>query len=297
MIAKIFLLLTVGFTAGQRIEDPIGPPQPYSFSYDITNDFGTRLSQSESGDANNVKTGTYSYSEANGVFRNVQYIADKDGFRATIDTNEPGTKSSAPADVVINSQVLLLACLAAYAAGQVVVQQEDGPPQPYSFNYDTTDEFGTRMTREETSDENNHKVGSYSYTDANGLTRTVRYVADADGFRVTVETNEPGTRTSNPADVQITSSAVEPPPTYNQPAPVAVHTVHAAPAAVAVHAAPAAGVALHAAPVAVHSTPVAVHAAPVAVHAAPVTLHAAPVSFATAQHAVPVTVVGRAKSR
>lgn len=104
MIAKIFPLLIVGFAAGQRIEDPIGPPQPYSFSYDITNDFGTRLSQSESGDANNVKTGTYSYSEANGIFRNVQYIADKDGFRATIDTNEPGTKSSAPADVVINSQ-------------------------------------------------------------------------------------------------------------------------------------------------------------------------------------------------
>ncbi|KAL1421401.1 hypothetical protein MTO96_004094 [Rhipicephalus appendiculatus] len=104
MLANVFLLLLVGFTVGQRIEDYGGPAQPYTFSYDITNDFGTRLSQTESGDENNVKTGTYSYSEATGIFRNVNYIADKDGFRVTIDTNEPGTKSSAPADVVINSQ-------------------------------------------------------------------------------------------------------------------------------------------------------------------------------------------------
>ncbi|KAL1421402.1 hypothetical protein MTO96_004095 [Rhipicephalus appendiculatus] len=163
------------------------------------------------------------------------------------------------------------------------------PPQPYSFSYDTTDEFGTRMTREETSDENNYKVGSYSYTDANGLSRTVRYVADAEGFHVTIETNEPGTRTSNPADAQITSTAVEPPP---QAAPVAVQALHGAPGAVAVHSGPTA-VTLHAAP----ADDVALHAHPVAVHAAPVTLHAAPVSFGTTQHAVPLPVVGRAKSR
>ncbi|XP_065289939.1 cuticle protein 16.8-like [Dermacentor albipictus] len=193
-------------------------------------------------------------------------------------------------------KVFLLACLAVYAAGQTVVQQVESPPQPYSFRYDTTDEYGTRMTREETSDEYNNKVGSYSYTDPNGITRTAHYVADADGFRVAIETNEPGTRTSNPADAQITSSAVEPPPTYAQAtpvpyhAPVAVHAVHAGPDAVAtadaVHAAPVAGVALH-----------AVHVPPDAVHASPVTLHAAPVSYATANHAAPLSVVGRAKSR
>ncbi|XP_077552973.1 cuticle protein 16.8-like [Haemaphysalis longicornis] len=182
-------------------------------------------------------------------------------------------------------KVLLLGCLAAYATGQVVVQAPvhvDEPPQPYSFSYDHTDEFGTRTTREETSDENNNKVGSYSFTDAYGISRTVRYVADASGFHATIETNEPGTRTSNPADATITSSAVEPPPT----AAAAVH------APVAVHA-------VHAEPVAIHGTPVAAHGAPVAVHAvhgAPVALHAAPVTFAEAHHAVPVT-LGRAKSR
>ncbi|XP_037290633.2 uncharacterized protein LOC119185889 [Rhipicephalus microplus] len=104
MLGNVFLLLLVGLAVGQRLEYYDGPPQPYTFSYDITNDFGTRLSQTESGDANNVKTGTYSYSEATGIYRNVNYIADQDGFRVTIDTNEPGTKTSAPAGVVINSQ-------------------------------------------------------------------------------------------------------------------------------------------------------------------------------------------------
>lgn len=115
---QVFALLLVGLVVGQRIEDPVGPPQPYTFSYDITNDFGTRLSQTENGDSNNVKTGTYSYSEATGIFRNVNYIADKDGFRVTIDTNEPGTKSSAPADVVINSQATDFAPPAATVANR-----------------------------------------------------------------------------------------------------------------------------------------------------------------------------------
>ncbi|KAH9370304.1 hypothetical protein HPB48_007359 [Haemaphysalis longicornis] len=114
------------------------------------------------------------------------------------------------------------------------------PPQPYSFSYDTTDEFGTRLTRDESSDANNFKVGSYSYTDATGVTRTVKYTADADGFHATVETNEPGTKSSNPADALYSSSSVEvapaPAPVVAKPvtvtavrAPVTVHAVHAAP--------------------------------------------------------------------
>ncbi|KAG0435864.1 hypothetical protein HPB47_018285 [Ixodes persulcatus] len=67
------------------------------------------------------------------------------------------------------------------------------------------------MTRQETGDEFNNKVGSYSYVDALGVARTVNYVADAAGFRVNVDTNEPGTKTSTPAHAQILSSAVEGP--------------------------------------------------------------------------------------
>ncbi|KAM7301806.1 cuticle protein 10.9-like [Ixodes scapularis] len=150
---------------------------------------------------------------------------------------------------------ILLCCLFAYVACGVVVEQ--APSQPYSFGFDNVDEFGTRMTRQETGDEFNNKVGSYSYVDAFGVTRVVKYVADATGFHPTVETNEPGTKTSVPADAPFFSSAVEGPhPVVVKAAPVAaVHAVHAAPVAVrAVHAAPV----VHAAPFAyAHHAPLA----------------------------------------
>ncbi|KAH9370303.1 hypothetical protein HPB48_007360 [Haemaphysalis longicornis] len=160
---------------------------------------------------------------------------------------------------------LLVALVAVAAAAPV----EEYPPQPYSFSYDTTDEFGTRLTRDESSDANNVKVGSYSYTDASGVGRTVKYTADADGFHATVETNEPGTKSSNPADALYSSSSVEVAPA---PAPVAAKpvTVTAVQAPVTVHA-------VHAAPVAVH----AVHAAPFAAHPFTYTaVHPGPFAFA-----------------
>ncbi|CAN7944769.1 unnamed protein product [Ixodes pacificus] len=103
------------------------------------------------------------------------------------------------------------------------------------------------MTRQETGDEFNNKVGSYSYVDAFGVTRVVKYVADATGFHPTVETNEPGTKTSVPADAPFFSSAVEGPhPVVVKAAPVAaVHAVHAAPFAYAHHAPLAYGLAKH----------------------------------------------------
>ncbi|KAG0439453.1 hypothetical protein HPB47_016641 [Ixodes persulcatus] len=110
------------------------------------------------------------------------------------------------------------------------------------------------MTRQETGDAFNNKVGSYSYVDAFGVTRVVKYVADATGFHPTVETNEPGTKTSMPADAPFFSSAVE------GPHPVVVKAVH--PATVAVRA--------------VHPAPV-VHAAPFAY------THHAPLTYAVAK--------------
>ncbi|CAN7976391.1 unnamed protein product, partial [Ixodes persulcatus] len=115
------------------------------------------------------------------------------------------------------------------------------PPQPYSFEYDNTDEFGTRLTRQETGDEFNGKVGSYSYTDAASVHRTVNYIADAAGFHATIDTNEPGTKTSEPADAATVSAAVEGPHPVDvkvaRPAPVVVRALHPAPVALqAVHA-------------------------------------------------------------
>ncbi|XP_065300561.1 cuticle protein 16.8-like [Dermacentor albipictus] len=79
------------------------PPQPYSFGYDTTDEFGTQLFHKEQGDASNAKTGSYGYRDANGIFRTVKYVADANGFRATIDTNEPGTAPGASADAVFNA--------------------------------------------------------------------------------------------------------------------------------------------------------------------------------------------------
>lgn len=82
-----------------------------------------------------------------------------------------------------------------------------GPRTPYSFGYDFTDELGNRQQRTETSDERGVVQGSYSYSDADGVSRIVNYVADEHGYRASVNTNEPGVRSHSPASVYIESSA------------------------------------------------------------------------------------------
>ncbi|KAH7965558.1 hypothetical protein HPB49_008746 [Dermacentor silvarum] len=82
------------------------------------------------------------------------------------------------------------------------------PPHPYEFGYDIVDEFGNTQYRHETSDAHNNKRGSYGYTDANGISRRVDYVADANGFRAHIRTNEPGTASSAPAGAVYDSKPV-----------------------------------------------------------------------------------------
>ncbi|XP_077512054.1 uncharacterized protein LOC144122999 [Amblyomma americanum] len=94
------------FAATFARQEQYYPPQPYSFGYDNVDEYGTKSFHKEQGDAANAKTGTYGYSDANGIFRRVKYIADAGGFRAKIDTNEPGTETGASADAVFNSNPL-----------------------------------------------------------------------------------------------------------------------------------------------------------------------------------------------
>ena len=47
--------------------------------------------------------GSYGYTDPYGIYRFVEYVADKHGFRASIKTNEPGTASQNPADVYMNA--------------------------------------------------------------------------------------------------------------------------------------------------------------------------------------------------
>ncbi|KAL3210670.1 hypothetical protein MRX96_008620 [Rhipicephalus microplus] len=81
--------------------------QPYSFSYDNVDEFGNRLFRSEQGDSNNVKTGSYGYRDMNGLYRRVNYVADAWGFRATVNTNQPGTTPGACADAVFNAATVV----------------------------------------------------------------------------------------------------------------------------------------------------------------------------------------------
>ncbi|XP_077553472.1 uncharacterized protein LOC144168340 [Haemaphysalis longicornis] len=83
--------------------DYASPPEPYNFGYDTADEFGNRQFRSEQGDTSNRKTGSYGYRDVNGLYRRVNYVADANGFRATVDTNEPGTAPGASADAVFNA--------------------------------------------------------------------------------------------------------------------------------------------------------------------------------------------------
>ncbi|XP_067131151.1 pupal cuticle protein Edg-84A-like [Centruroides vittatus] len=79
----------------QQSQDDTGS---YSFGYNIVDEFGTK-GRTESGDEYGNKKGSYYLSDADGRTRRVDYVADELGFRASVNTNEPGTMDSAPASV------------------------------------------------------------------------------------------------------------------------------------------------------------------------------------------------------
>jgi hypothetical protein len=132
--------------------------------------------------------------------------------RPTIAIRAPAPVITAPAPAPVVIQAPRPAPVIVQAAPRPVVtvaEENYGPAEPYNYGYQTQDEEGNAVSRQETSDGSGTVRGSYSYTDTQGLNRIVEYIADAGGFRASVQTNEPGTANANPADVQIT--AQEPP--------------------------------------------------------------------------------------
>ncbi|XP_042910014.1 uncharacterized protein [Parasteatoda tepidariorum] len=75
-------------------------PKPYSFNYQA-NGMGSNSFRNEEGDSSGNVQGSYGYTDAQGLYRQVQYTAGAAGFQATVKTNEPGTdsKPESPADV------------------------------------------------------------------------------------------------------------------------------------------------------------------------------------------------------
>lgn len=86
-------------------DEPEGEPkpEPYSFAYSADTEDGASSSREESQDANGVVTGFYTIQEADGRSRRVDYVADENGYRATVTTNEIGTANENPADVIMQS--------------------------------------------------------------------------------------------------------------------------------------------------------------------------------------------------
>ncbi|PRD37903.1 UNVERIFIED_CONTAM: Cuticle protein 16.8 [Trichonephila clavipes] len=92
---------------------PIYGPQPYQFGYAVNDHFSDQYRQ-ETGNGAGGVVGSYGFTDARGIARRVNYIADHAGFRAQVNTNEPGTTNQDPATVQVNSN-------APYAPRGVVV--------------------------------------------------------------------------------------------------------------------------------------------------------------------------------
>lgn len=86
-------------TKGQApLVAPAGMAEPYAFDYSIEGS-----SRRESGDVNGVVRGQYTLQGADGSSRIVDYVADANGFRAQVNTNEAGTESKGAAGVQVKS--------------------------------------------------------------------------------------------------------------------------------------------------------------------------------------------------
>ncbi|XP_055939639.1 cuticle protein 10.9-like [Argiope bruennichi] len=127
---------------------------------------------------------------------------------------------------MISVIVFAIAFVAANAQAPVPIRDYrvnpyyDERPKPYAFSYNAPLDDGVgQSSRTETADGSGRVQGSYTLNNDEGHFRVVEYVADQDGFRAVVRTNEPGTDNKNPADVVIESSAapVQYAPVYRQP--------------------------------------------------------------------------------
>ncbi|XP_035219561.1 cuticle protein 10.9-like [Stegodyphus dumicola] len=79
-------------------------PTPYEFGYDIAGDYGEfKQNRKEASDGKGNVQGSYGYTDAHGIYRQVDYVADAHGFRANVKTNEPGTDNQNPADVYVQA--------------------------------------------------------------------------------------------------------------------------------------------------------------------------------------------------
>ncbi|KAF8770902.1 cuticle protein 10.9-like [Argiope bruennichi] len=92
-------------TSPIRQEVRIQPPQPYEFAYKTADDKGTKQHRTEAADSSGTVTGSYGYVDPFGMYRRVEYVADVNGYRATVHSNEPGMTSNGAASAAYFAEV------------------------------------------------------------------------------------------------------------------------------------------------------------------------------------------------
>ncbi|XP_050027826.1 uncharacterized protein [Dermacentor andersoni] len=225
-------LTQVGHSPDGRQQYRTQGPGGYSFGYSHAHGAGDGASwRKESADAAGNVIGSYGLKDADGRVRVVTYVANQDGFQANVQLNEPGLPQQHPglgagitqwpipqgrvhghnpgAHPGTAATTSHRGSWAASGSPHVASGHADAPGgASYSFSYDVSAAGGP--FQQEIGDALGNKKGIYGLPG-----RTVNYVADAGGFRSSVQSNEPGVDNSkSPADAVFTGSpsAVVPPP-------------------------------------------------------------------------------------
>ncbi|KFM71766.1 Cuticle protein 16.8, partial [Stegodyphus mimosarum] len=102
MISQAFIIVIVATAAFAWVAPIHHAPQPYKFGYNIK-DHHSQQHREEVGDGVSGVKGSYGFTDARGIHRQVNYVADHAGFRAQVKTNEPGTANQNPAAVQVIS--------------------------------------------------------------------------------------------------------------------------------------------------------------------------------------------------
>lgn len=91
-------------------------PKPYEFGYEIEDKDGNLQHRHESSDASGARRGSYGFIDAHGIYRQVNYIADHNGFRVImLKSNEQGMSDASPANVHMSKDPLPIASKVEYA--------------------------------------------------------------------------------------------------------------------------------------------------------------------------------------
>lgn len=121
-------VVNTGSSAQFRSQDNIGN---YAFGYNEDHATGGTFRR-ESG-APGVQVGSYGLRDADGRVRVVNYVADAAGFRANIQTNEPGVEPKDPAAVLINKAAAIVAAPAVAPLAAPVVAHSYAAPIAHSY--------------------------------------------------------------------------------------------------------------------------------------------------------------------